>query len=129
MQLSKQLLFSLLGVIFWFLGAMIVRFLGETVFTGHNPYLIIFYLFCFPLGYLFLLVIKHVGKVENKDIFRPVVIATFTAMFCDGIALAWFHSLYSSNLEIALHGAAAILWGGAAGLFIGHILTNKRQIN
>jgi len=125
MKVSKQLLFAFLGIVFWFSGAMIVKLLGEKVFTENNIYLILFYLLCFPLAYLFLLVIKKLGKLKNEELFRPVVIATFTAMFCDGIAVAWFRFIYSSNYEIALHGAASILWGGAAGLFIGHILTNK----
>ncbi len=127
MTLSKQVLYAFLGILFWFSGAMMVKVFGESVFTENNLYLILFYILCFPLAYLFLIIIKKVGNIKNNEVFRPVVIATFTAMFCDGIALAWFRFIYSSNYEIALHGAASILWGGAAGLFIGHILTNKNS--
>jgi hypothetical protein len=56
---------------------------------------------------------------------RPVVVMTFTATWLDAIAFTWLHSLYHDSQEIALHGAALILWGAGLGLFFAYLLEQK----
>jgi hypothetical protein len=124
---SSFLLFVVLGVIFWFTAAMIVRLCGTAVFTESNPKLILLYLIAVPVTALFLFITKTVGKLAYSDLLKPVVIITLTAAFLDGIALAWFRPLYSQSFEVALHGAALILWGVGLGLLFAFILDSRRQ--
>ena len=64
-------------------------------------------------------------KLKLYELLRPVVIMTFTATFLDGIALIWFRHLYSDSFEVALHGAAWILWGAGLGLLFAYVLETK----
>jgi len=64
-------------------------------------------------------------KIANPlphETMECIVIMTYAATFLDGIALTFFRRIYHEDLEICLYGAAAILFGGAAGLLFGHIL-------
>jgi hypothetical protein len=53
---------------------------------------------------------------------------TFTATFLDAIALTWYRQLYSESFEVALYGAAWILWGAGLGLLFSLYLDHKYQI-
>jgi Family of unknown function (DUF5367) len=125
MKSSKFLLFVFLGIVFWFNGAMIVRFLGEKVLTENNPNLIFGFLLAIPVTIVTLIITKYLSGIKFNELLKPVVIMTFTATLCDGIALTWFRPLYSNSFEVALHGAALILWGAGLGLLFAYILELK----
>lgn len=127
MKKSDFTLFVVLGVIFWFSAAMIIRFLGESVFSENNPMLLLFYLLAIPLTFVFMYITKWATKYEFVDMLKPAVIMLFTATFLDAIALAWFRSLYSPSFEVALHGAAWILWGACLGLLIPYYFDQKTE--
>jgi hypothetical protein len=116
MNNSKIILFTALGVVFWFTAAMIIRFWGSTVFSENNPMMLLFFVLAIPVTFVFMYVTTLVAKVRFDELLKPVVIMTFTATFLDAIALAWFRSLYSESFEVALHGAAWIFWGVGLGL-------------
>jgi hypothetical protein len=126
MNTSKQLLFVSLGVLFWFVAAMIVRFLGDAVFTENNPYLILMFMLTIPITFGFLFITQKVANLPKTELLRPIVIITFTAAFLDGIAMTWFRKLYSESFEVSFYGSALILWGVGMGLFLAHFLTNKK---
>jgi hypothetical protein len=73
------------------------------------------------------LISQKVGKLQKLEISEAVVIMTITATFLDGAALAWFRQLYAQTFEVALYGAAWILWGVGAGLFLGHFMTSRNR--
>ena len=52
---------------------------------------------------------------------------TFTATTFDAVALIGFRSLYSESFEVALHGAAWILWGAGLGLMLGYYYEAKEK--
>lgn len=125
MNRPKILLFTALGVVFWFNAAMIIRFCGPAVFTAGNPWLLLFFGLAIPLTLLSLLITKAIARRRLADLLEPVVIMTLTAAMLDGLALAWFRSLYSASLEVALHGAAWILWGAGFGLLLAYLFHNS----
>jgi hypothetical protein len=125
MNTSKFLLFVGLGIAFWFNGAMMVRGLSSTVLTEHNPNLVWGFLLTFPLTAVSLVITKSLSGFSYNQLLKPVVIMTFTATLCDGIALTWFRDLYSHSFEIALHGAAFILWAAGLGLAIAYYLDQR----
>ena len=126
MKNADFILFVVLGAIFWLSSAMVIRFSGDTVFSENNPLLFLFYVLTIPLTFLFMFVTKWVSKYEFVDLLRPAVIMVFTATFLDAIALTWFRSLYSASFEVALLGAAWILWGVGLGLLMAYYYDQKR---
>ena len=118
MEKSKQFKYVLFGVLFWFFGAMFVRFTGDFFFTGSMSLKMILLAVTFPMAYSF---IKIANPAPNETM-ECTVIMTYAATFLDGLALTFFRQLYHESLEICLFGAAAILFGGAAGLLLGHIM-------
>jgi hypothetical protein len=117
MSPSKIFLYVFLGVVFWFNAAMIIRFMGDSFLTDNNPKLILAFLLTFPVTGITFYLTKLVTKLAYSELFRPIVIMTFTATFLDGIALTWF--------EVALHGSALILWAVGLGLLFAYYLEEK----
>jgi hypothetical protein len=128
MKNTKIALFIALGIIAWFNAVMIIRFLGESCLTENNPNLIWMFLLAFPVTGITLYLTKLISKFAYSELLRPIVIMTFTATFCDGIALVWFRQIYSDSFEIALHGAALILWGVGLGLLFAFILEIRGKV-
>ncbi|MFM9852688.1 MAG: hypothetical protein ACKVOJ_07795, partial [Sphingomonadaceae bacterium] len=54
-----------------------------------------------------------------------VLIVTATALFCDGIAHAWFPQLYGSDPALIILGASAIFWGAGVGLVLGLVMDRR----
>ena len=122
MSTAKTLLFSFLGVVFWFIAAMIIHYVGARAFSAGNPYLPLVFVLAIPLTLLSMYLTTLIGGVHFRQLVEPVVIMTFTAAMLDGVALAWFRFLYSVSFDVALHGAAWILWGAGLGLLFAYLL-------
>lgn len=124
MTKNKTSLYIYLGIIFWFTAAMIVRFGSSTVFSQGNPLLFVMFLVAFPVTAIFLYVTMKIGKLQQSELLKPVVIITATAAALDGIAMTWFHQLYSSSFEVSFYGSALILWGVSLGLVFAYTFSN-----
>lgn len=131
MKTSKVRLFVGLGIVFWFTAAMMIRYAGATVFSDVNPLLFLFFILAIPVTVGFMYFTTLIANVRFSELLHPVVIMTLTATFLDGIALTLFRQLYSQSAEVALHGAAWILWGVGLGLLFAYYLAeqNTRQAN
>ncbi|WP_197076701.1 DUF5367 family protein [Hymenobacter terrenus] len=127
MKQSKELPLIALGVVFWLAAALFIRLFGPAVFSENNPKLILVFVLAFPVSYGFILISKKLGNLQKPEILRAVTIMTTTATFLDGVALAWFRQLYAQSFEVALYGAAWILWGVGAGLLLGYCLTGRNN--
>ena len=124
MEKSNQLKYVLLGILFWFLGALIVRYTGEFFFTGSSLLKITLFVLLFPLSYVFILI----ANPKPSETLECVVIMTYSASFLDGLALTFFRQLYGESIEVCLFGAAAILFGAGTGLLLGHILNVDKSV-
>lgn len=120
MSHSKHLLFLFLGTVFWSIAALIIHFAGARVFSAGNPNLGLFFGLAIPLTILSLYLTTLVSGVRFHQLLEPVVVMTFAATFLDAVALTWFRPLYSRSFEVALHGAAWILWGVGLGLLFAY---------
>ena len=127
MKKSQIPLFVILGFLYWFAGAMMVKLLGELVFTEDNPLSFLMFVLAVPITYLAIYLSMLVSKLKLSQMLEPLVIMTFSAIFLDGIALTWFQWLYHKSFEIALHGAAWILWAGGVGLFLAFFHSSHRK--
>ncbi|MDZ4764127.1 MAG: hypothetical protein SGI73_06195 [Chloroflexota bacterium] len=109
-------LFVVLGAIFWFSAAMLVRIGGTAIFTPSNPLLIVMYVAAFPVGIGFIVIARAVSGLPMGAMFVPTVVMTFIALMLDGIAVGFVPQLYGDTPDWVMRGAALILWGAGAGL-------------
>ncbi len=121
-------LFVALGIVFWLNGALIVRFLGDRVFREGSHWLMVMFAAAVPITALAIMVTKWISGLAYSSLLRPLVIMTFTAVFLDGTVLTWGRSFYAEDYEVALHGAAWILWGGGLGLLFGYLLERRVRV-
>ena len=127
--MKKIRLFIFLGVVFWFNAAMIIRFLGANVFSAGSPKLVLMFLLAIPVTVVSIYITKVASGFQYHELLRPMVVMTFIATFCDGIAMTWFRSLYSDSFEVAFYGAALILWGVGIGLLMAFYLELRHTNN
>ena len=103
------------GILFWFLAAICVRYLGPWAFDFGFRHLVL-YALILPGAWVGVRVIQHFAKLEGHEVFTGVTVATMAALFLDGLAFVWLPSLYGLEFGLQIAGAASILWG--AGAFI-----------
>ena len=126
MKTSKLLILIVLGVVFWFNGA-ITNLLGNYVFTESSPYKFVMFILLFPTTYLFFLVCQKIAKLQKSEILKAVVIMTITATFCDEIAFIQFRQIYAESYEVTHYGAAWILSGVGVGLLLGFFMNHEKE--
>jgi hypothetical protein len=118
----KQLMVLIsLGVFFWFVFAMLIRWGNSLGIFGGSIGAVTF-LGSIPIGWILILGIKAMVGLAPGQIFAGLGISTATAGLCDGIALTWMPSLYGSESGSALLGAGYILWGAGVILFLAYVM-------
>ncbi|ELK44197.1 hypothetical protein QRD89_18520 [Halobacillus sp. ACCC02827] len=119
--------FVLFGILFWFVGAMSVRLIGDTFFTSGNPWLFFAFFLGLPAGYFFIKTATAFIPIAREKIFEAVAIMTTSAVLFDGIFLTFFRQLYHSDFEVSHYGAAWILWCGGVGLALGYYYSYAKR--
>jgi hypothetical protein len=97
-----------LGIGFWFLAAMMVRWFGPTVFVPGSVLLPLTFALTVPIAGAFLWLGILLSRARGAATFPAAVVMTSVAMLLDGIALTFLPSLYGPSYAI---GGAWILWG------------------
>lgn len=126
--MNKITLSILLGVLFWYLAALFIKYYGSFFSTDQNPYLPVLYVLAIPVSWEFIQTAKLVERLADSEVFDSVVVMTMTATLCDGIAITWFPALYGTPPQSYQHlalGAALILWSAGCGLVLGFIMKPK----
>ncbi|KPF73721.1 hypothetical protein IP88_08660 [alpha proteobacterium AAP81b] len=112
-----MLVAAILGVILWYVAALLLAWLAPMgVLSGSAR--VWTYLLIFPGTLPFVLLMWRATGVARGQLGLAMAIGTTAAMFCDGVALAWFPGLYGGEANVAAAGAA-ILWGAAVGQVLG----------
>jgi hypothetical protein len=127
MPSAKLTLYIVLGACFWFGAAMLIRVIGPYALTAGNPLRLLMFGVAIPVSIGFMAIAKLTGQVAWHQLLRPLVVMTFTATLLDGIALTWFPTLYADTYEVALFGAALILWGVGLGLSLAYWLEQRQN--
>ncbi|WP_424952993.1 hypothetical protein [Deinococcus sp.] len=104
-------LLAALGVTFWFLAAMTIRFLGPGVFVPGGSLLPLVFLLTLPVAWAFVWLGLLLSGARGAAVFPAATLMTSVAMLCDGVALTFFPALYGLTSVPLLLGAAWILWG------------------
>jgi hypothetical protein len=103
-----------LGIFFWFVAAMAIRFLGSSVFVAGSIILpVTFFVLSPPIAWAFVWAAKIMGGIQGQAIFPAAVILSSIAMFCDGVAITFFPALYGLPSTSLVMAGAWLLWGVA----------------
>ncbi|MEK3808465.1 hypothetical protein MHB63_18240 [Bacillus sp. FSL H8-0547] len=99
-----------LGMAFWFCGAMAVRFGSDVGMFGKTGSVFSF-LIALPVSWISVLLIMKAAKLKADQIIPGVSLGLLTATFLDGIVLTWGTQLYGTDAGLIGLDAAWILWG------------------
>lgn len=106
----QRIILIVLGIAFWFVGAMSVRF-GSGIGMFENTGNVIAFLIGLPVSWISVIIIKKVAHLNPEQIVPGVSLGLLVATFLDGIVLTWGTSLYGTDSLLVGRGAAWILWG------------------
>lgn len=110
-----------LGGILWFLGAIVLRLVAPMgALEGATRALT--YALLVPGTLPAIWLIWKLPGLRRDQIALGGAIATATATLLDGIALAWFPTLYAADVRLVAACGAAILWGAGVGLVLALLL-------
>jgi hypothetical protein len=73
-----------------------------------------------------LLLMRPLANLSGDQMAMGSLIVTTAALLLDGIAHAWFPSLYGKEPALIVAGAAAIFWGAGVALVLGVITNGAR---
>ncbi len=111
-----------LGVAFWFLAAMMVRFIGSFVFIEGSITLVLTFALTIPMAWAFFWLGKALSGARGADLLPAVSILTFVALCLDGVALTWFRELYGPTYA---YGGPWIMWGAGLILMVALLHTQR----
>ncbi|GAB4192102.1 MAG: hypothetical protein OHK0022_06130 [Roseiflexaceae bacterium] len=104
-----------LGIAFWFVAALAVRFGSGLGFFGPTASVLAFAA-GIPICWLSVRFSKKAAGLAEGQTLPGIAVGLIAATFCDGIALTWGRDLYGTDPALITFGAAWILWG--VGLFL-----------
>lgn len=118
-------LFALLGVVLWFVAAMMFRVLGPTFLIPGSAALPLVFAGSIPLAWVFLRIGVTLGRVPGAATLLAAAVMSAVAMALDALALTFFPSLYGLPTAGLLLVAALLLWGIAWILFFAYVQTRR----
>ena len=124
---TKQLIIlALYGVMLWFLAAILVRTIGPMGALDGSAR-IITYALVIPGTVPAIWIGRALAGLTRDQTATALMVITATALLLDGIAHAWFPSLYGSDPVLLVRGAAVIFWGAGVGLVLGLIMNGPAR--
>ena len=126
---TKQMIILVFyGALLWFLAAILVRTIGPMgALDGYAH--IITYALVIPGTVPAILLGRALAKLSRNQTAISLIVITATALLLDGIAHAWFPSLYGSDPALIVKGAAVIFWGAGVGLVLGLIMNGADDVS
>jgi hypothetical protein len=118
-------LFIGLGALAWLIGLLFIRFAGSMFFVKGSLWLVGLYLLTIPVAWLTIKGIALIGKLSGLKILIAVVIMNFTALFIDGLAIAWLPSIYDLPASAHLLAAAWLLWFVGVALYLSLMMSRS----
>ena len=122
---AKQIIILVLyGAMLWFVAAILVRTIGPMGALDGSAR-IITYALVIPGTVPAIWIGRALAKLSRDQTAISLIVITATALLLDGIAHAWFPSLYGSDPVLIVKGAAVIFWGAGVGLVLGLIMNRS----
>ncbi len=122
---GQTLLMIVIGIILWFGAALLLRYLGP-MGIYQPPAIAWVYALVIPGTFPFILLVRLAGRLAGPQIITGVTIVTATALLLDGLAVAFFPSLYGATPALVAGAGGAILWGAGVGLVLGVWMGSRR---
>ena len=113
LSLSQCLRTTVIGIVFWYLAALAVRY-GTALGWFSGTAILVTFALGGPIGWITVQFVKWAAALQPAQIVPGIALGTAAATLCDGIALIWTPALYGPSPEKILPGAAWILWGVGA---------------
>lgn len=115
---GKQLpILAVYGAVLWFVAAMLVRVLTPMgALTG--VWQVVTYALVVPGTVPAIWIARAIAKLAHGQTAMGILVVTAVALLLDGLAFAWFPTLYGPDPAQWLAGAAVILWGAGVGLVL-----------
>ena len=102
-----------LGVFFWFLAAMAIRFFGPSLLVRGSLAPVFVFLATIPLTWGLLRLATAMGRVRGAAVLPALAVMSLVAMMLDGVAITWVPELYGVAPDAVGMAAAWLLWGVA----------------
>ena len=113
----QNFIMALMGAVLWLAAALLIRALEPlNIFEGGTRMLV--YALTIPGTWPFVLLLERLGKLARNQVAMGYAVGTASATLLDGLALAWFPSLYGSSVAHIAGTGAVILWGAGVGLVL-----------
>lgn len=123
---TQIVILTIYGAVLWFLAAMLVRTIGPMgALDGISG--IIVYALVIPGTIPAILAARPLAKLRRDQTAIGICVVTATALLLDGVAHAWFPSLYGTDPALIVKGAAAIFWGAGVGLVLALIMNKGEE--
>lgn len=113
-----------LAVSFWLLATLYIRFMP--VFVTDPLRGDIGFITSIPVCWLCIWLAIRLARLEPQQILAGCMLVLADAMLIDGIALRWFHAVYTTDERTARLGAAWLLWGYGVSAWIALFVANRR---
>ena len=124
---GQTLALIIIGAVLWFAAAALLRTIGPNgAFEGN--WHILLYALTIPATVPFVWMVQKLVRLADNQVAIGYSLATASALLLDGIAVAWFPSLYGSDLPQVTNSAAAILWGAGVGMILAFMMNKEPKI-
>jgi hypothetical protein len=123
---TQMIILALYGAALWFLAAMIIRFVGPMgAFEGSA--MAITFVLVVPGTIPAILFARKLAQLVPEQTAIGTTVITAAALLLDGIAHAWFPTLYGADPALHVDGAATIFWGAGVGLVLGLFMNGVKR--
>ena len=123
LSLRQALVVIALGVVLWFLGAVIISW-AAPLGGLDGGWRLLTYALIIPGTLPFVFLVKWLARLRDDQVFAGIAAATGTAIACDSLAIPYFPIVYGTA-DLGDTGAV-ILWGGAVAIALG-AMVNRPQ--
>lgn len=114
---QQQIVRSIItGVVLWFVFVLVIRAIPWALDGGVRNALL--FVGSIPAAWLLVKIVRVAAALEPNTLFEGVVVATFSAMFLDGLVFTFVSHWYGSTETLVRLGAGYILWGAGLGIII-----------
>ena len=112
------------GIIYWFIGLMVIRAWGGYLTAEHGFLAVLLYVLVVPFNAVLFIVPVKLGQFYNAEdhpeTFDAVAILSLVGCFLDVVCVNFFPSIYAQPAPIIALGLAWLLWGIGTGLLVAY---------